>query len=688
MPTPPNSKRTVHIAALGLATVAIASLSSCGEGRVESRRSRALGASANDGGVYLRSVAATLNDLAGNVDLELQPAQPILTASSSADGKEVLAACIENPNNPDGSFNYLLAESGNANFRSLDVQPGDIVRYYVNLDEETAERGIEQRTALELRVRRLDARDPENALIIEGGLDSPATVPQRIEIWRYSDKRMDAIRSALNRYVNLRRPPVGWEPAPDVGALQQVVERANQWVRHERTADDAWKPNPLLAGLPAEVRNAKGVSEAIAPENMRDGAFADGEGRLLAQAVWLRDISQWARASATSDADVAAALFDWTVRNIQLDPPNPQASENIHHPWQALVYGHGSAAQRAWVFVELCRQQRIDAVLIRPQGEGDPAKSPLLTAALVDDQLLLFDPQLGLPIPGKAPAGTLAEASEDDALLRQLDANDDLNYPLTADQLEQVEAFAVATPLQLSRRSALLEGALEGEDFVKLAVDLGPLAEKLAKHPQIKQVELWPVPFEAMAREQTIGIESRRRAAAEFAPLAERPLLWKARVLHFQGNKDVRSEERNDPLAEARQGHQDALKLYQARSVRPPNSELVKLDLNKRTVYAAAKAAASYWLGLLSYDRGNYPVALTWLGDLTLDRASQGRWANGARYNLARTQEAMGNLEEAVKLLQADPADAPQRHGNLVRARRLAEAAATKAAAGAQSPAE
>ena len=34
----------------------------------------------------------------------------------------------------------------------------------------------------------------------------------------------------------------------------------------------------------------------------------------------------------------------------------------IQYPWQALVYGHGTVAHRAWVFVELCRQQQIDAL--------------------------------------------------------------------------------------------------------------------------------------------------------------------------------------------------------------------------------------------------------------------------------------------------------------------------------------
>ena len=66
-----------------------------------------------------------------------------------------------NPANLDGQYNYLLANGGNANFYSAGVEPGDIVRYYVNVDEESAERGIDQKAAaLELRVRRLDSRHP------------------------------------------------------------------------------------------------------------------------------------------------------------------------------------------------------------------------------------------------------------------------------------------------------------------------------------------------------------------------------------------------------------------------------------------------------------------------------------------------------------------------------------------------
>jgi hypothetical protein len=385
-------------------------------------------------------------------------------------------------------------------------------------------------------------------------------------------------------------------------------------------------------------------------------------------------------------------MFDWVVRNIQLDPPATEnsASVMIHHPWQAMVYGHGTAEHRAWTFIELCRQQGIDAVVIEPKADGDAA-APVLVAALIDDELYLFDPAMGLPLPGsKHAVGTLAELAGDDSLLRQFDVRD-LKYPLTAEQLDEVTALIAATPLQLARRSARLEAALEGEDFVKLAVNADELAERIAKLPHVAAVKLWERPQQAIADEFTLPMTEskpfRPMAVAEFQPFADRPLLWKARVLHFQGNKGKRAAERSDPLAQERAGHQDALGLYQDPTVRPSDATLAKDPPAKQAVYGAAKSAASYWLGLLSYDRGNLEVAATWLGARSLDREPTGKWANSARYNLARTFERQGRVEDAIKLLEATPEDAPQRHGNLVRAKQLAERAAD-GEGGDESPAE
>jgi hypothetical protein len=605
--------------------------------------------------------------------MNLLPAQPILTASTSADGNEVLAVCTVNPEVPDGPVNLLRATSGNAKFASVGVEPGDIIRYYVQLDEESAELEIERRTALELRVRRLDVRDPENALIIEGGLTGPSPVPQRLEIWRYSDKRMDAIRSSLDRYEKLRRPPLGWEPTPDLGALQQIVERANEWLRNQPVADRRWATTALVNELPSELRLAPGVREAIALENLRDGLFELWEGRFLEEAVWRRDVAQWARGRAASPAEVAAQLFDWTVRNVQLDSADRPAT-TVHQPWQALAYGHGTAALRAWTFVELCRSQGIDAIVLRSATADDPARKPLLVATRVEDDWLVFEPRLGLQLlNAENQPATLAQLAADGDLIRQFDAPDGAAYPLDSSATGSWEALVVASPVQLARRSRLLQEALQGEDFVALAVDVDALAERLKQVPQIAKVALWEQPFSALAVQYAIKISLRRQCVEEFAPFAEMPLLWKARMVHFQGDKQVRAAERDDPLAQPRRGHADALRYYQHPTVRPGDAAIAKQEQAKQPVAAASKAAASYWLGLLSYDRGNYDVAADWLGVRTPAADEDGRWADGTRYNLARTQQAAGRLDEAAKTLEATPAPSPCRDGNLLLARRLRE---------------
>jgi tetratricopeptide (TPR) repeat protein len=637
--------------------------------------------------IYVKSVSDTLNNLPAALDLNLLPAQPILTASTSSDGKEVRALLIRNPANPEGPINYLQAVDGNANFATLDVKAGDIVRYYVNLDADALERNLEERTALQLRVRRRDATDPENVLLLEVGTDAPVLEPQRIEVWRYSDKRADAIRSMLATYVNNHRPPAGWEPSPDLAALQQIVERANQWLRNLPPTDEKWTPTPLIATWPEELRQAPGARTVITEDNLAGKIFGSWEGRLLEQAAWCRDVSLWVRRDASSDLDAAMALFDWTVRNIQLDPPRAKsaASAMVHHPWQAMIYGHGTAEHRAWTFIELCRQQGIDAMAIQPaapEGEDDPP-APLLVGAVVDDEVYLFDPALGLPLPGREKVGMLAELAVDDALLRQFDHDKAGPYPLTAAQLDGATALIAATPLQLSWRTARLEQELEGENFIKLSVDADALAARFEKLPHIAAVKLWEVPYRAVVDEFAVlyaptddTADRCKAAAAEFRPFAEQPLLWKARVLHFQGNKGRRAAERGNPLADERVGHQDALALYQNGNVRKADAKIAAEEPDKQTVDRGMKSAAGYWLGLLSYDRENYDVARSWLDELTLKREPTGKWSPGARYNLARTYEMLGQFEDAIKLLESDPADAPQRRGNLLRARQLAQRAA------------
>lgn len=661
----PTKRRWFLLLALALASLITLDL---GCGKQRSRRPRSLvGArqvASKDSAFLLQTVASSLNNLAEEVVVELQPPVPILDDSKSADGQPVLATCSVTPAVPDGPYNYLFVPKGNANFRKLGVLPGDIVRYFVLVDEESVEHGIEQIEYIELTVRRLDEFNPENALIIEGGLNGPVDYPHRIEIWRFSDKRMNEIRQRITRYVQRPRTRIGWEPSPDESALVQLLDRVNQWLRNLNPEQDNWQPEPLVAELPSELRDSSALGGALSDSALAEGQFTENEPRQLQQAIWMRDVAKWAKGEAVSPLDVATALFDWTVRNIQRDADDQP--QYVFQPWQALMYGHGTAEYRAWVFAELCRQQQLDIVMLSAGGKF------WLPALLLENELYLFDTRLGLPIPGSEPGSvaTLAEVKADASLLNSLDIDEQLTYPLAADDLESVNASLVASPLQLSRRARLLQDALESEDFVVLSANTRQVSEQLEKQENIDQVSLWTLPFDSVLGENSMSPAQRLLAAQRFLVFASRPRLWKARVLHFQGTKDVPLEDRNDPLAQPVLGHQQATALYQDPRIRPPEYLLEQVDATKRQIYETAKGDASYWLGLLSYDLGKLKPAEYWLDKLTLQAQPNGPWAAGARYNLARTLEAQAEFERAVELLESD-ASSPQRHGNLLRARQL-----------------
>jgi tetratricopeptide (TPR) repeat protein len=84
---------------------------------------------------------------------------------------------------------------------------------------------------------------------------------------------------------------------------------------------------------------------------------------------------------------------------------------------------------------------------------------------------------------------------------------------------------------------------------------------------------------------------------------------------------------------------------------------------------------ATYWLGLIWFASGGYQAVEQFLLPLA-DEKSDNQWLNGARYNLARTYEALGKFPEAIKLYEADKS--PQQYGNRLRADRIKATSAEK----------
>lgn len=457
--------------------------------------------------------------------------------------------------------------------------------------------------------------------------------------------------------------------------VQRVIERLNQWLRLQPLTGN-WSPDPMLAELPDDLRNlplARRVSE------MR---LTETDGVHLQEALTFRALSQHVRGDQSDDLARAEKLFDWVIRNIQLDPPPDAAPRPAHSPAQILFFGHGTVADRVWTFISLVRQQNLDAMLLQPIA-ADLSAPTSLVALLADGQLYLFDAELGLAIPGPGGQGvaTLEQAATDDGLLRQMDLDAERQYPWRAQDLASCRALLEASPNLLSRRMQVIEANLAGEDRLILSASPALVREKLRTNRQISEVQLWRHPFDTIWRANQrstleASFQESLRYSAELVP---------EKWAEFRRAVGLLSSARLAHLKSPLSGPTPANDMYQA--CRPPTIDVLstsELNPQLQQMVLAAKQDATYWLGLLAFDRGELGVAEDYLLRRYLEKWSDGPWTAGARYNLARVRESQGQIDRAVALLENDKS--PQRHGNLLRARWLRDKGAAEAATGAETP--
>ena len=122
----------------------------------------------DQGEALLNAAVTQLRDLPAYVQTDLRPPKVILDSTKSADHQDVMATVSVNPNVPEGFINYLSVPAGNGNFRTLGVQSGDRVKYFVNWDKESLEADIQQRVAMDLKVGQVV---DNNSLLFEGGFE-------------------------------------------------------------------------------------------------------------------------------------------------------------------------------------------------------------------------------------------------------------------------------------------------------------------------------------------------------------------------------------------------------------------------------------------------------------------------------------------------------------------------------------
>ena len=325
------------------------------------------------------------------------------------------------------------------------------------------------------------------------------------------------------------------EDYPPEQILPHLRDLLNQWQRVMKP-QTKWQLDPVLETLPKSLQELPEVKHIGSEEyDVADMAF-------LAECIWLRDIAATARGEGTDELAIASRLFDWTIRNLQIEPETAEegaVKDQVLN--EILLLGKATAIERAWVFILLCRQQGIDAVMLAVPDPKDKDKLlPWLPAVRIKDELYLFDPLLGLPIPGPngKPVATLSEVAADDSLLRALDLDAEHPYPMKASEVQSVVALVEASPGYLSRGMNLVESRLAGDERVVLTTSPSATIERVKKLPNVGDARLWQMPYELLEARSKRSLKDNQGAMREIFIFFNNSPLYRGRVRQFKGNYD------------------------------------------------------------------------------------------------------------------------------------------------------
>ncbi len=406
-----------------------------------------------------------------------------------------------------------------------------------------------------------------------------------------------------------------------------------------------------LATEKEQFTNIAANLEKYAAELRTEGIFLQlSDVDYLKQSIWLRDLSNWARGDKQEVLDRVTHLFDWTICNIDYRDRIVRVGQNQainlpqQYPWQTLLLGYGTLWDRTLLFVELLRQQRIDACLLAAPHPDDPKQSlPWGVGVLLEGELYVFLPQFGMPLPGVGgpklasdgslsfpEIATFSQLLQDEKLIRQLDYSDEQKFPITAETLAQSRAILVAAPETVSKRMKILETELSGEQNMVLYTNIQEQRRVFGLLPGLQGVELWKYPFR-MKFEQMLMFGVTNEMMALFLapnPKSRQFPLWTARVLYFKG-RVAGQDSAITKYQDARISDRDLLEFRNDPGFRN-NPQLAQL-------YQMVTLHATFWLGQASFEANMMSSAKDFLERIRNN--SLGTWRAATEYGLGRIAE-------------------------------------------------
>lgn len=401
-------------------------------------------------------------------------------------------------------------------------------------------------------------------------------------------------------------------------------------------------------------------------------------------------------------------LFDWIVRQVELVPAGSFGGSRMGpafaRPYDVLLRGmatetEGSAwAERAWLFMALCRQLDIDAGLITftrgntvealvsedaPSTSRRPQRPKVvwLVTALVDDKAYLFDTRLGLEIPGPGGEGvaTLEEAMADPAILERMNLPGLSPYAASRAALlsspTKIGILIDSSRGYYSPKMRLLQRELAGKYRTILFSDPARQRDHFVRvlGPRSGGVFLWEIPLQVEAR----LFPGQATSDGEYVAAIQYSLFWfkPEFPLIYARVKQLRGElpEAIEDYVTFRFGVNLPL-VTEQKAVPKGRQRTIPKDIQ-----AGLDVYATYYLALAHLENNNLAQAEQMFRQV-LDAVPPPepgkqqpyyymfRW--GANANLARIQETRNNDAGAIDYYtRFDPTT--QGAGNLLRAREL-----------------
>jgi hypothetical protein len=257
-----------------------------------------------------------------------------------------------------------------------------------------------------------------------------------------------------------------------------------------RTTED--KPEPLQEKTREFLADRVGLDDGELGE-VASTTFTLLDAHHLDGCFLLRDAARFLDVDDLPPVERASAAFAWVVRQVRLQPDHGVSPVP---PQFVLRRGRGTAAERALVFLGLLDQLGIDGCMIAlPRDASDKtAFRYWLPGALVEREIYLFDPRLGLPLPG--PGGqaiaTLAQVRSEAAVFAGLRLDDQHAYDVTPEQAKRAEVHLACPLSAMAPRMRYLENLLAGQNKINLGIDPRALLEKFQEATKGQQI---PVKF-------------------------------------------------------------------------------------------------------------------------------------------------------------------------------------------------